>query len=279
VTLGLFDPAFLGGLAAGGGGYDTDAQAYITAVEAADGQSLEAAVKDAINAFFVGCKSDGIFNAIKASCILAGARTLSGALVPLVGTAPTNYNFVAGDYNRETGLKGDGSTKYLDSNRNNNAEPQNSKHLAVYQNAARIASTGIYTSIGITSSTFTHDGASVILVAPSSLNNTLFCRANGLDNVQSQANGALAIGLQGVSRSNSSQLNVFADGTLTTSSSASQAPLTGNLYVFARNAVSQPADSYSDSRLSFYSIGESLDLALLDARVSTLMSDLAAAIP
>ena len=48
-TLGLRDLGFLGGLG-GGAAYDTDAQTYITAVEAADGQALETAVKDAINA-------------------------------------------------------------------------------------------------------------------------------------------------------------------------------------------------------------------------------------
>ena len=36
--------------------------------------------------------------------------------------------------------------------------------------------------------------------------------------------------------------------------------------------------NYFDGRMSFYSIGESLDLALLDTRVSTLMTDLSAAI-
>jgi hypothetical protein len=72
---------------------DSDAAAYIAAVEAADGQSLEVDVKTAINNFIVGCKADGIWTALKASCILSGARTLSGALVPLVGTAPTNFNF------------------------------------------------------------------------------------------------------------------------------------------------------------------------------------------
>jgi len=66
----------------GGAVSDPDAQAYITAVETADGQALETAVRTAINNFVVGCKADGIWNAIKASCILAGARTLAGALVP-----------------------------------------------------------------------------------------------------------------------------------------------------------------------------------------------------
>ena len=107
---------------------DADATAYLTAVQAADGQVLEPAVRLAVNSFIKGCKADGIWTAIKASCILAGARTLTGALIPLVGTVPTNFNFVSGDYNRETGLVGDGSTKYLDSNRANNADPQNSNH-------------------------------------------------------------------------------------------------------------------------------------------------------
>jgi hypothetical protein len=38
-------------------------------------------------------------------------------------------------------------------------------------------------------------------------------------------------------------------------------------------------NTYTDARISFYSIGEALDLALLDARLITLMSALAAAIP
>jgi hypothetical protein len=115
---------------------DPDAQAYLQAVEAADGQALEFEVARAIDNFVLGCKADGIWNAIKASCILAGARTLNGALVPLVGTAPTNFNFVSSDYNRKTGLVGNGSTKYLNSNRNNNADPQNSHHLAVFASTA-----------------------------------------------------------------------------------------------------------------------------------------------
>jgi hypothetical protein len=108
---------------------DPDAEAYIAAVEAADlaadptAEPLETATKVAIHSFVKGCKADGIWPAIKASCILAGARTLNGALVPLAGTAPTNFNFISGDYNRKTGLVGDGSTKYLDSNRNDTSEP------------------------------------------------------------------------------------------------------------------------------------------------------------
>ena len=113
--------------------FDSDASTYIDAVETADGQALETGVRVAINDFVLGCKQDEIWDAIKASCILAGARTLDGALVPLVGGAPTKFNFVSGDYDRETGLVGDGSSKYLDSNGTAaTLTQQNSAHIAVY---------------------------------------------------------------------------------------------------------------------------------------------------
>jgi hypothetical protein len=70
--------------------YDEDAGNYIQAVETADAQALEPATRKAINNFVIGCKQDGIWEAIKASCILAGARTLDGALVPL---ACYSYSF------------------------------------------------------------------------------------------------------------------------------------------------------------------------------------------
>ena len=76
---------------------DSDALIYINNVEAAEGQQLESGVRQAISDFVAGCKSDGIWNSLVSCCILAGARTLYGALIPLVGTAPSNVNFAAGD--------------------------------------------------------------------------------------------------------------------------------------------------------------------------------------
>ena len=248
--------------------YDTDAQAYITAVEAADGQSLEVGVKDAINAFFVGCKSDGIFNAIKASCILAGARTLSGALVPLVSTmpAPTNYNFVAGDYNRETGLKGDGSTKYLDSNRNANADPQDDSHISVFV-SADIATSGQpyigaadpFNEAGGSSVGGNGAGASVFSRNRTS-NPTFFVVP-------------LQVGLLGNSRSSPSSYSVRYNGTNGVANETSSTPNNRNVVIFGRAST-----ALTSSRLSFYSIGEALDLALLDARVATLMTAIDGAI-
>jgi hypothetical protein len=270
VTFSLFDLGFVGAAAAVN--YDADAQTYITAVETADGQTLETAVKDAIDAFIVGCKADNIWNAIKASCILAGARTLNGALVPLVGTAPTNNNFVSGDYNRKTGLVGNGSTKYLDSNRTNGADPQNSGHCAIYASAGdSTASIGYYLGGGAGNG---YSGLGRLATG----NVYLAYISSAINSIQIAGQGSTS-GFSGANRSNSTQVVVRVNQSNTTGSQTSQAPTNvKNITVFASNESSSPI-SYSNARLAFYSIGESLNLALLDTRVTALINAFAAAIP
>ena len=251
---------------------DPDAAAYIAAVEAADGQTLEAAVRAAINDFVVGCKADGIWAAIKASCILVGARTLSGALVPLVGTAPTNNNFVSGDYNRETGLVGDGSTKYLDSNRNHQTDPQNSRHMACFVSTLSTSAN----NASMMGSAYTTTGWSYIVSRSSSgapANSYEFGLVQG-----SYPSGVTrSTGFVGASRSNSSNITGRAGSASATYTASSQSPNAGDVSVFAGDP-SAPTD-HVNARLAFYSIGESIDLALLDTRVTTLINAIAAAIP
>jgi hypothetical protein len=251
--------------------YDPDAAAYIAAVEAADQQSLEDSVKYTIDQFVRGCKADGIWDAIKASCILAGARTRLGALTPLVGTAPTSFNFVDGDYNRKTGLVGNGSTKYLNSNRNNNADPQDNSHLSVWVTTAPPeATTQAYIgAAGI--------GANQINTFPNSPFPIVFRQRTASAYQHSKTRAAL--GLIGASRSNSSNYIARADGASETATFASETPLSVKVLVFARNSDASVPGVYTDARLAFYSIGESLDLALLDARVTDLINAFAAAIP
>jgi hypothetical protein len=258
---------------------DADANAYLAAVEAADGQPLEAATRAAITAFIVGCKADGIWTAIKASCILAGARTLAGALVPLVGAAPTNVGglFVAGDYNRKTGLVGNGSTKYLNSNRNNNTDPQNSKHGAVYVSTAPTsgapgASNAYPCYIGTGASS---NGAFVFSRLDTN-STSLFSRLNSTA-FATISSSASATGLIGQSRSSSSQYIFRFSLSNTLITATSEAPFDGSLGVFREFAGAASIISYSNARLAFYSIGESLDLALLDTRVTTLINAISSA--
>lgn len=243
-------------------GNDSDVRKYIAAVEIADAQQLEQAVKNAIRDFILGCKTDGTWLAIKASCILMGARTLSGALVPLVGLAPTNNNFVSGDYNRKTGLLGNGSTKELNTNRNNNADPQNNQHLCC--NIGALA------------------GASAVLIGTDGNGNgSQILRSAGTHASRSRntsagivISGGNVIGFRGISRSSSTGYSDRLAGTTRTATITSQSPLNANIFVFSRGAA-----SFSTDRISFYSVGEALDLSLLESRVNALVAAIGAAIP
>jgi hypothetical protein len=234
---------------------DADATAYLSAVQTADGQALEPAVRNAITAFVVGCKQDGIWSAIKASCLLMGARTLSGALTPLVGAAPTNINLVSGDYNRKTGILGDGATKRIATGRLNDSDPQDNNHNAVY-----ISSLGSGGVIGIPT-TFT--GA-----------NSMSAAATRNRNTSASLLTVASAGFYGMSRNASASYAVRTDGSNTTFSVASQTPTSNEISVIGLDAT-----TFGTHRVAFYSIGESLTLSLLDARVTTLYNAIGAAIP
>lgn len=248
--------------------YDPDATIYINNVEAADGQSLEDATKNAINAFVVGCKSDGIWDAIKSSCILAGARTLNGALIPLKGTAPTNNFFISSDYNRATGLQGNASNKYLNSNRACDADPVNSIHRAFYITSTSINNnTSIY---GTVDTCAPADGEGLIWSSPQ-----WYPRIRS--NTASNQGNSSANGFIGLSSNNSSTFIFRKDSTQTTPLRGVLSPKNNNMYIYALNyrdncAASFRALSYTNARLTFYSLGENLNLSLLNARINTLMS-------
>lgn len=250
--------------------FDADAVVYLNAVEKADNASLEAGVWIAVNAFVVGCKSDGIRAAIKASCILAGARTLAGALVPLAGTAPTNNNFVSGDYNRKTGLVGDGSSKNLQTGRLNNQDPRNDSHFSVYCSSR--PTTGSYPTL-ISTGGYGSDGYSFIYLNRSSTpNGWQFGNRENTGSVGTTNN--TEPNFLATNRSSSSQYSYRYSGANYLFSSNSYAPGSSEWLVFSTNG-----GNYANARIAFYSIGTSLDVAKLDSRVTTLLNALAAAIP
>ena len=248
-------------------GLDKDAATYLNAVAVADGQQLEPAVKKAINDFVKGCKKDGIWNAINTACIMMGARTVAGALVALKGTTPTNNNFVSGDYNRETGLLGNASNKFVNSNVNANAFPQDSFHTTVYASATG-SGVQAYAGAGLASTgsmNFYTDGGSGIQIR----NRTT--SADTLSGV-----GATA-GFIGTSRSVSGSFVSRAGGTFLTSILVSESPVNANVFIFSLN--NGGSSSFNTSgRLTFYSIGEAINLATLDTRVSALYTAIGAAI-
>lgn len=244
---------------------DTDAAAYIAAVEAADGSTLEGNVRKAIDNFVIGCKSDGIWSAIKASCILAGARTLSGALVPLVGPSPTSYNFVAADYNRKTGLKGNGSSKYIDTNWLSTNDLQDNNHGCIYVGQA--TATNIYN--------YYIGQVSVVNKYIASLSNNSFQVYWGFaTGGRTIANAGNTTGFKGAARTASNAFTMRTNNTTFSYANISTTNTAENMLIFRHGA-----SSFASAGISFYSFGSSLTLQLLDSRVSTLMNAFASAIP
>jgi hypothetical protein len=226
---------------------DADAAAYIAAVEAADGQALEAPVKTAITTFIVNVKAQGGWDAIKSSCILSGARTLAGALTPLKGTAPTNVNFVSGDYSRRNGISAVNSfaNPYIDTNRANNADPQNDKHLLVYITIPNPFPGGFMAGTSQFSG-----GESVIRVGTFNTDR-LQVRLNSSAFINVDWYGG--VGLAGVSRHASNLVSTYSNSFIQNVAvgSTSTTPTSTSIKLFNDTEGGQPPGD----TISFYSIG------------------------
>jgi hypothetical protein len=254
---------------------NADAQDWISRVYA-NGGSVSSATASAVNQFCVDIANAGIrdrFYRLNLFCgnsdaSLVAVRTplyrgpsLSGTQYG--GATDTNASFAAATDYAETGanggLKGDGSTKFLNTGFPANAAALGDRHLAVYE---RVKSSSTYkVSIGartqVTSPFFweletlnlaTTYGAygGNTAVAASSLNYT---------------GGAMWL----ASQSSASSLSLYKNGSLAASSSSVNATNTysGNVYVFALNEAGNTY-YHSDGRFGGYSIG----LAMTDAQAA-----------
>jgi hypothetical protein len=243
--------------------FDTDAINYINAVEIADGQALELNTRIALDSFIKGCKRDGIWNAIKDSCILCSARTLNGALIPLKGTAPTNFNFVSGDYNRKTGLKGNGVNKYLNLNKLENSYPRDSFSFGFYASEYIVGTTTGVRQIGIAGVGFNVLSVNGITnfrnrggVNPTEVPSV----ANGFYSSSRSSNLSVQFQINSNSFLYSFSSSVYNDEQIGLFTGLTSAGTTNNLF--------------SSSRISFYFLGEHLNLELLNTRVSQLMTNI-----
>jgi hypothetical protein len=250
---------------------DPDALTYLAAVAAADGAPVEVGVATAVDDFFKGCKADGIWDAIKASCILCGARTLAGALVPLAGGAPTNVadGFVSGDYTRggaTPGLQGDG-TSYLLSGLPYNAVSDADEHLSAY--LTTIAGSVLNISGGGTVSPL---GYSRLAYSSSQ-------QRYELQNVGSTVSAPFDLGFVGASRSGTAFTRRNGGTTASSTSTPSARSATATEYGFmAANYSDSAGSSPTTAASAFFSVGSAVNLAALDARVTALVTAIGAAV-
>ena len=197
-------------------------------------------------------------------------KLFAGLLVPLrdgmdVGTNVDN-NFVSGDYNAKTGLVGDGSSKYIDSNRNNNADGQNNISMGVYISA-----------VGATAITEAFIGSRHPTNASPLTQMLSLSGGDKIARLNSGTTGTFTSsrmpGYFGSSRNNSSNMLARFSGANNELTSASSEPYDNNQWVFARNHIGSAA--FSNCRLSLYHIGPALNLATLDGILTEYMARIA----
>lgn len=273
---------------------DPDALAYIAGVEAADGQTLEPAVSSALGTFIVGLKVDGWYGAITNACILCGARTLAGALIPLKGGAPTNNNFVSGDYNRKTGLLGNAATKSLQvtgvptSLTFSQSACLTASPSMIANNTQRIiAGSGISTDSGATHLAQVRGSSGQYQVIGRSRTGAL---------TYTMPSSAWAAGLWASIRPPNSSfggsLGIYANSVATYTVPRGSTPASGTPVSTAAVFASYPMAggspvSYSDARVAWFHFGDTPTqtqaigsyFLSLNSRLNTLLAALAAAIP
>jgi hypothetical protein len=257
---------------------NADAQSWINAVYA-NGGAVSTATAAAVNTFATSIESAGLRDRFYRLNLFAGTG-LSAALVPLYrgpslggtqfgNTTDTNTNFVSGDYvetGATGGLKGDGSTKSLNTGFAANNLTEGDRHISVYENAKTTSTfdrsigsdgtignlntfvLGTWTPAGVYSFGFGNGGSTI--------------QASGY------SGGAHWIGINGSAGSGVLYKNgsSAASGSLTAATPGSE-----NIRVFALGRGTTSAD-FADARMGGYSIG----VAMTGAQVSTYYTALQA---
>ena len=190
---------------------------------------------------------------MKSSASFVGVG-IQGVTVPLRSGMPvlTNNNFVVGDLDQLTGLKGDGSTKYLATNVAGTAISQNDASISVYIKESHTAGGGFLLG---------NSTQSAVLRA----------------NATQRLHGSTALGttptpgLYGAARSTSTDIDVRSNATDYSAAVTSTAPNAGLIGIFALGTIAS-----SNPRLATYHAGFALDLATLEGLQETLITEIAA---
>jgi len=254
---------------------DQDSLNYVLNVENADGERLEEKTKTAMNDFIVGCKNDGIWTSIKESCLIGGARTLNGALIPLVGNEPTNINFVSSDYDRRIGIRSNyGDLKALKAGSRNLDYARDNVHAAVYVTQPldiwydylffySVNSRNIYLSVRDIELVYFR----LRLCSSPASEGYMYWNPDWSTETFS--------GLVGMSKPDSSSIKLRLNG-IDYSKSLSSCPnglwkrisyLDGDIYLLTQNPESTNYWDFFPGIIGFYSLGEDIDLAKLENRL------------
>jgi hypothetical protein len=195
------------------------------------------------------------------ACSFVGVG-IEGIVVPLRSgmTVPSNILFLSADLNQVTGLKGDGSTTYIDTNVAGTSLAQNDASASIYITEAETVAFGYYMGNGTNTTT----GACMMVTAT----NQNYVNING---VSQQLTGVTDVGFNGMSRNNASNFD-YEDSASTNYTKTSAAPSANDIFLYRSFTQAQLVQA----RFATYHFGPALDLATLEALQDTLISEIAA---
>jgi hypothetical protein len=270
-------PFFVG--SSGPAPYDPEALLWFAAVEAtgANFGSSPASIttnKTAFSTAFAGFKSAGIWDTIRQACFLIGPSTYQGALVNIKLTGnPTNNNFASGDYNKLTGLKGNGSTKYLDTNVSD--RDFNPSYGHIYSLVTDFGSAApLNNQQFVLGSNYSGDGDQIMSYVINQGSGRIVLFNPSCNQVFSQGAIVTNGGVLGYSR-NGSDVTYRNDGLTWVTEPASSADYSAGFNYCLFLDPSTSVCNFS-GRVAFYSVGTSTDIQTMNSIVQTLKSSLVA---
>ena len=254
-------------VAGGAVAYDADAQAYFTANTAI----TSTADKNAINNFYLGLKSDGIYTKITAMYLPLWSSATNNKWNlknPLDTNGAYRLTFSTGWTHSSSGMTPNGSSAYADTFLTTSVIGLNSGHLSYY---SRTNSTGSYTEMGALQNlpnSYTDIGINFTGFGA-------FIRYND-NGGTTYATNANTTGFYIGSRQSNTLLKLFKNGSsiLTSNNTANSTSSTRNIYIGAVNNVGTAA-YFTNRQCSFSSIGTGLtdtDASNFYTRVNTLMT-------
>jgi len=246
--------------------YDGDAANYFRANTAITSD----ADKNAINTFYLGLKSDGIYTKIKAMYlpIWGSAASCKWNLVnPLDTDAAFRLTFSTGLTYSSSGITGNGTSSYINTYFNMNGY-RDSNHGIVY---VQTNLNGGYNEYGAAT-------AVNVSVFANGTNNANICYTqNHVNNSFLSYSNTNGSGLYVNKReSSTSGFKTFRNGVLKatdTNSIGNQIP--HNIYLFARNVADSSIIAYSSNKDSFFCFGNGLtdtEVTNISSRINTLMT-------
>jgi hypothetical protein len=233
-----------GFLASSIGQIDADAQAFFNRVTTAGG-SLTLTERNAINTLVIQMKTDGIWTKMKAIYPMVGASAAACAQnlrsSSFTGTfTATGWTFAS------TGVKGNGTSAYMDTNYAQVVGDTDNNHISIYSRTdlnAAIADMGVVQS-------------SLETNILSRLSNQFYFRMQGANITTISSTNSLGFFM--ANRISNTQVKGMKNSTITTISNTSTGIITSlNIFLGAFN-FNGTASNYSAREFAFSSIGQGL---------------------